>query len=205
MSRAMLGPCKPKANDSRLAARHSEVPAAACGVGLRAMSLESMMPYSLTEMPMKTPGLRAAQRRRRQAGVLQGFPGQFQQAYAAADRSAPPRGRRCRRNGCRTRRSAPESRPSGCTSCRAPPDRDRRSASTSQRSGGISRMASHAVAKQPPVGRRDRCAARKTAGHAHDRDRLGVLLLERLEPRLRLLERKTARCSGVMFFRRSAS
>ena len=78
VSSATLGPCKPKANERRLAARHSEVPVAAWA-SVCERSLASIMPYSLTEMPMNTPVFEPRSLRGRQAGVLQGFPGQLQQ------------------------------------------------------------------------------------------------------------------------------
>ena len=78
VSSAMLGPCRPKTNDKRLAARQSDVPAAAYE-SVCATSVESMIPYSLTEMPTKTPVFVPRSDGRGQAGVFQGFPAQFQQ------------------------------------------------------------------------------------------------------------------------------
>ncbi len=48
----------------------------------------------------------------------------------------------------------------------------------------------HARAEQLPVGARIDDASGKTAGHAHDRDRFGLLALQRFQPRLRLLKRE---------------
>ena len=110
-------------------------------------------------------------------------------ACAAADRCAPPRGRKCRRNGCRTRRSARGIRPSACTSCRERPDRDRRS-----RRCPSGRAASRQSRPRPRKAAANRTADRrppgKTAGHAHDGDRLGLLPLQGIQPGLRFFQRK---------------
>ncbi len=78
MSSARLGPCRPKTNDKRLAARQSDVPAAAWE-SVCATSLESMIPYSLTEMPTNVPVFVPRSDDGGRPGVFQGFPAQFQQ------------------------------------------------------------------------------------------------------------------------------
>ena len=204
MSSARLGPCRPKTNDRRLAARQSDVPAAAWASVWRHVAGEHDAVFADRDAH-EDAGLRPAQRRRGQARRLPGPPRPIPATAAAADRSAPPRGRRCRRNGCRTRRSGRGTRPSACTSCRERRGRDRRSG----------RRPSGRAASRGWRPRRRRATASRTADRRPRREN------GRPCPRSRSarsacrssassracvsFSASTARCSGVMFFRRSAS
>ena len=77
VSRATLRPLSPRTNDSRLAARQSEVPTAVKASVCEGL-LESIMPYSLIAMPTYTP-VSNRERCGRNPRVLQDFPARFQQ------------------------------------------------------------------------------------------------------------------------------
>ena len=188
VSSAMLGPCSPKTNDRRLAARQSDVPAAAWA-SVCAASVESMIPYSLTEMPTKAPVF-----------VPRSDEGGSPASSSASQLNSSSR-RCCGSIRTASRSEMPKkwlSNPS--IRSRYPPQREHILPGRG-RVGVVEavdvpavgrRFANgiHAGAKQLPVGPRIDDPAGKTAGHAHDRDRLGAFALQRFQPGLGLLERE---------------